>query len=107
MTTEETLDKIIKAVTCNGMRELEEERCRQIAEEYALVKVNQARQEEIEKFDVVLKQIQAGIAAREEQYTKLRDFAKEIMRNHQPNSWEYQDAKEALAAAGYEGKEEA
>lgn len=28
------------------MRELEEERCRQIAEEYALAKVNQARREE-------------------------------------------------------------
>lgn len=41
-----TLDKIINAVTCNGMRELEEERCRQIAEEYALAKVNQARREE-------------------------------------------------------------
>lgn len=54
-------------------------------EEYASIRAEQARQEERAR------------------YAKLRSFAKEIMRNHRPNSREYQDAKEALAAAGYEG----
>lgn len=62
MTTEETLDKIIKAVTCNGMRELEEERCRQIAEEYALAKVNRARKEERDKHKEIVTVLRNVIA---------------------------------------------
>ena len=36
-----TLNEIIEKVTCNGMRELTEERCRSIAQDYAALRVKE------------------------------------------------------------------